>query len=45
MCMEFITEGPLLIGGLGENREKNMKIAARGEIKEGLFWRPEQGVK
>ena len=41
----FIIGGSPPDQGLGEDREKKMKIAAIGEINKGLFWRPEQGVK
>ena len=45
MFTEFIIGRSSADRGLGENREKKMKIAATGEINECLFWRPEQGVK
>jgi len=45
MCMEFGIGGSSPDWGLGENGEKKIKLAAAGEINEGFFRRPEQGVK
>lgn len=41
----LLREDPLLAGAWGKTGRKKMQIAAIGEINEGFFGRPKQGVK